>query len=72
MPMSVVHRLEVIQIDEQHAELIAKSRRAVNLGLKRLIKVPRIVEAGAVVGDRQFLDLLDPARILNRDRRIVA
>ena len=34
--------------------------------------MPRIVETGAIVRDRQFLNLLEGPRIFNRDCRIVA
>src|SRR5579863_4869013 len=72
MAVRVIDRFEVIEIDEQNAELVSETRRAVNLGLKRLVEMARVVESSAVVGDGQFLDLLDPARILDGDGCVVA
>ncbi len=62
----------MVEIDEQHAELIAKSRRPVDFCFERLIQVPRVVESRAVVGDGQFLNLFHPARILNGDGGVIA
>jgi len=70
--MGVIDRFEVIEVDEQHRELVSEARRAVDLRLECLIKMTRIEEAGAIVGDRQFLNLLDRPRILNRNCRVVA
>ena len=72
MPVRVIDLLEMIEINEHNGKLISETSRAVNLGLQRLIKMPRVVEAGAVVGDGQFLNLLHRTRIFNRDGGIVA
>ena len=72
MPVRVVDRLEVIQIDKQNAEFVTKSRRAVNLGVQCFIQMPRVIQTGAVVCDRQFLNLLYPTRVFNGNRRVVA
>ena len=72
MTVRVVHRLEVIQIDEQHTELVSESRRAVDLSLQCLIKMARVVEPGAVVRDGEFLNSLHPACILDGDGSVVA
>src|SRR5580765_6079956 len=70
--MRIVHLLEVVKIDEQYAELIAETRGTVNFRLERLVKMARVVQARAVVGDRQFLNLFDGARVLDRDGSVVA
>ena len=72
MSMRVVDRLEVVEVDEDHAELVAEARRAVDLGFKGFVQMARIEQARAIVGDGQFLNLLDRPRILNRNRGIVA
>src|SRR5205807_64773 len=41
MSVSVIHILEVVKINKNDAELVAEARRAVNLGLQRLIKMSR-------------------------------
>ena len=43
MSVSVIHILEVVKINKDDAELVAEARRAVNLGLQRLIKMSRVV-----------------------------
>src|SRR5215469_3677731 len=70
--VSVVHLLEVIEVNEQYAELISKAVGAIDLGFQRFVEVAGVVEAGAVVGDRQFLNLLDRARIIYGDGGVVA
>ena len=72
MPIRVIHVFEMVEIEEDHAELIAETRRAVDLGFQRLIKMTRVVEAGAIVSDGEFLDLLDGASIIDGDRGVVA
>ena len=72
MPVSVVDLLEVVEIDEHHAELVIETMRAIDFGFKRLVQVSRVVEPGAVVSDREFLDLLDRPGVFDRDRSVVA
>ena len=70
MPVSIVDLLEMIEVDEDDAELIAEALRAVDLGFERLVKVTRVVEAGAVVGDGEFLNALDRARLRQANRLV--
>src|SRR5436190_7068221 len=71
MSVRVVDCFEVIEVNEQHAELITKTRRTIDLSLKRLIKMTRVIEASAVVGDSQFLNFFDGARVLDGNCRVV-
>src|ERR1051326_1804742 len=72
MSVGIIDVLKVIKIKEDHAELIAKASRAIDLCFQRLIKMPRIVKTGAIVGDRQFLNLLYGARIVNGYSGLIA
>src|SRR6185295_11817767 len=71
MSMRVVDGFEVIEINKQHAEFISKARRTVDLSFERFIKMPCVIEAGAIIRDGQFLNFLDGACILNRDGSVV-
>src|SRR5690242_3853008 len=62
----------MVEIDKNYAEFVVKPMGAIDLGLERLVKVPGIVEAGAVVCDCQLLDLLDGPGVLDRDSGVVA
>ncbi len=70
--LGVVDLLEVIQVDEDHAEFIAEPSRAVDLGFERLVEMPGVEQAGAVVGDGEFLNLLDRLGVFDGDGRVVA
>jgi len=70
--MGVVDRLEMVEINEDHAELVAKARRTVDFGFKRLVQMASIEEACTVVGDGEFLNFFDRPGILNRNRGVVA
>lgn len=70
--VSVVDLLKVIEVDKHHAELVVEAMRAIDLSFERLVQMACVVEAGAIVGDREFLDLLDGARVFNRDGRVIA
>src|SRR5581483_4853671 len=72
MSVGVVDLLEVVKVDEHHRELISEASRAIHLGFERLIKMTRIVEAGAVIGDGEFLNFFYRVRILDGDGGIVA
>ena len=65
----VVDALEVVEVDEHQRKFVAVALRAVNLRLQNEIHVPRVVQAGAVVGDGQFVNALDVARVFERDGR---
>src|SRR5205823_206121 len=70
--VGIVDTLEVVEIDKDDAEFMSETRRAVNLGFERLVEMPRVVEAGAIVGDGQFLDALDSARVIDGDSGVIA
>ena len=67
----VIDQLEVVEIEEDDAELVAEAERAVDLGFDAVIEVARVVEAGAVVGDGEFLDLFDGAGVVDGDGGVV-
>src|SRR6185312_7362706 len=72
MAIRIVHIFEMVEIEEDYAELIAKARRAVNFGFQRLIKMASVIESGAIVSDCEFLDFLYGAGVVNGDCGIVA
>src|SRR5438477_3031337 len=72
MSMRVVDLLEVVEIDEQDGELIAVACRAVDFCFKSFIEMTGIIEAGAIVGDGEFLNLFHRACIFNGDGGVIA
>src|SRR5271163_268494 len=72
VPVEVVDALEVVQVNEDQAEGETEAAGALKLDLGDGKQVPRVEEAGAVIGDGQFLNALHGAHILNGDRRVVA
>ena len=71
MSVGIVHLLEVVEIEEEDAELVSETRRAVDLGFERLVEMTRVVESGAVVRDGQFLDAFHGARIIDGDGGVI-
>src|SRR5689334_20133909 len=69
--MSVIHALEVIEIDEDYRELVAIAMGAVNLRVEHEIKMARIIERGAIVRDREFMDALHVPGVFDGNRRII-
>src|SRR5579864_131388 len=69
--VGVVNIFEVIEIDEDERKLEGVAMRAVKLGIEHEIQMARVVEAGAIVGDGEFVDALHVARIFNCDRGVV-
>ena len=67
----VIDQLEAVEVEEEDAELVAEAVGAIDLGLDGAVEMARVVESGAVVGDGQFLDLLDGAGVVNGDGGIV-
>src|SRR5205823_11447685 len=61
----VVHRLEVVQVNEDDAELMPESRRAVDFRFQRFVQMPRVVQAGAVICDGQLLNALYRLGVFN-------
>src|SRR6476620_8419897 len=72
MPVGVIHMLEMIKVKEDHAEFIAKAGGAIDLSFQCLVKMAGVVEAGAIVSDCQFLDLLHGAGVINGDGSVIA
>src|ERR1700722_9442238 len=64
VPVEVVDALEVVQVDEDQAEGETEAAGALNLDLGDGKKMPRVEEAGAVIGDGQFLNDLHGTHIL--------
>ena len=63
--------LEVVEVDEDQRKLERISVGAVNFRIQHEIQMPRVVEAGAIVGDRQLMNALHVARIFNGDGGVV-
>ena len=72
MAMQVIDPLEVVEIDKDQAEGKIEAAGALELAFRDGKQVPGIEQAGAVIGDGQFLNALDGAHILNGDRRVVS
>ena len=71
--VGVVDLLEVVEVDEQQAELVAAiGCRDRDLFVQQGVEVARVEEAGAVVGDGELVDQLDRARVLDGDGGVVA
>jgi hypothetical protein len=63
----VVDGLEMIEVDEHERKFVAVALRAVDLRLQNEIQVPRVVQAGAIVGDGELVDALHVARVFQGD-----
>src|SRR5262245_14160886 len=71
MTIGVIDVLEVVEIEKDHAELVTEASGAIDLSLERFIKMTGVVEAGAIVSDGEFLDLLHRAGVVNGDSGVV-
>src|SRR6202030_4708445 len=71
MPVSIIHILEMIEVDEDQRELECIAMRAVNFGVEHEIQVAGVVQRGAVVCDRQLVNPLHMPRVFDGDGRIV-
>ena len=69
--VAVVDLLEVVEVEEEDAELVAEAGGAVDLGLDGVVEVARVVKSGAVIGDGEFLDLFDGAGVVDGDGGVV-
>ena len=65
--VGVVDLLEVIEVDEHERKFVVVALRTVDFGFENEAHVARVVERRAIVGDGQFVDALDVARIFERD-----
>ena len=77
MPVRIVHAFEVVEVEEQQAELQPHRHypRIAGFGdlfFEQCVQVPRVEQAGAVIRDAEVLDQVDVARILQGDGGIVA
>src|SRR5262249_12857 len=68
----VIDVFKVIQIQEDHAELVTETRGAVDLRLQGLIQMAGIVKTGAVVRNGEFLNLLHSAGVIDGNGSVVA
>ena len=68
VPISVVHRLEPVEVQEQQRQRTAAARRALRFAVQHLVQVARVVEARQVVGDRQRLDATQVQQRVERKR----
>ena len=64
--VGVVDLLEAVQVDEEQRQRPAAAHRALGFLAKRVVQVPRVVELGQVVGDRQRLGASDAERVRQR------
>src|SRR5215467_382798 len=72
MPIGIIHVLKVIEVKEDHTELVAKTGGAIDLSFQSLVEMTRVVEAGAIVGDGEFLNLFYGTGVVNGDGGVVA
>jgi hypothetical protein len=71
MAVRIVDLLEMIQVDEDQRKLVVISLRTVDFRLEDEAHVPGVVEAGAIVGDGQFMNSFYVPGILKGDGRKV-
>src|SRR5581483_5220625 len=71
MTVRVVDRLEMIEIQKDQREFVPVTLRAIDLRLKDEIEMARIVQSGAVVGNREFVNPLNVTRVFKRNCRKV-
>jgi hypothetical protein len=69
--VGVVHVFKMVEVDEDQGKLERVPVRAVDFRIEHEIQMARIVKAGAIVSDRQFMDSLDVARILDGDCGVI-
>ena len=61
--VGVVDIFKVVEVDEDQRKLEGVAMRTVQLGIEHEIQMARVVEGGAIVGDRELVDALDVAGI---------
>ena len=69
--MLIVHPLKVIEVKKQEGELVTETFRTIYLVREPREQMTSVVQAGAVVGDTEFLDALDSARVLDGDGGVI-
>ena len=72
MSMGIIDPLEIIQIEEDQADRLARAPAALEGMLQPVVQMASVVQAGAVVGDGQLLDLFECSCILDSDGCVVA
>lgn len=70
--VGVIDLLEVVEVEEDHGELVSEALRAVDLGFEHLVKMARVVETGAVVSDGEFLNAFHGLGVVDGDGGVVA
>ena len=51
---AVVHRLEVVEVADHHAQRLARAQRALDLGVQLAVEREPVLEAGQGVGERRL------------------
>src|SRR5271156_7074548 len=69
--MRVVYAFEMIEVNEDQGELEGVTVRAVDFCVQHEIQMARVVEAGAIVGDGEFVDALNVARVFDGDGGVI-
>src|ERR1700733_8662720 len=72
MAIEVSHPLEVNKIEKEQTEGKIEAPGAFELALGDRKQMPVVLQAGAVIGDRQLLDTLHGTYVLNGNRGVVA
>src|SRR5580700_7367485 len=67
MAVSVIHLLEMVQVDEHQRKLVVVPLRTVNFRFEDEAHVPRVVKAGAVVRDGQLVNSFHVPGVFERD-----
>src|SRR5208337_199995 len=71
MAMNVVDLLEVIEVKEDHGELVTVTGRAVDFRIQNEFEVPGVIEGGAVIYNGEFVDALHVPCIFECNGRVV-
>jgi hypothetical protein len=70
VPVGVVHRFEVVEVEKEDAEGLAAIGPC-KFAFQRLVEVARVVEAGEVIEVDEVLGLLDAVRVVKRERQVL-
>ena len=63
MAINVVDLLEVIEVNEDHRELVTVTGGAVDFRIQNEFEVPGVIEGGAVIYNREFMHALHVPRV---------
>src|SRR5438093_1724567 len=67
MTVFVVDLLEAVEVDEQQRQGPAAARGAFRFATQDEVEIPRVIQTGQVVGDRNRLGLLQRQGVVERD-----